>query len=426
LAPLPSLAVKVAHNRRNDFVSLFKLASFSASHIHCHSLPLQPPRIDNMADHYQCLAISYKANANEIKRAYRLLALQNHPDKTLKLPSEERLAREVYFKAATDAYEILSDATKKKHYDNKLTCKWQQYQPASSYAPSPPSKSQDYQTQEAERAAAEAVREEKRRRKHEGRKRRKQERQQQRHDQEERHRNAQAEYDRYFNSRPFAAPAAEPDVPELQAEDMHTVSEINQMGYIVHRTFGEWTYELRISKLFNLCRTARPIELFPKDSMRQTELHIQVELRAAECIKPWEINTEEICLRITSAPGVVDRFETYFKECHDGICLLTIILRASSLLSYLVFVAPLLELPIDVRLCTNWAPFGKRLDTKVRVTHMRFFGEQIDSPRTFVRYEDEEMEEAEMVDVRDEEMRVIKCGWRFWKRAAEVGFVRRS
>jgi hypothetical protein len=232
-------------------------------------------------------------------------------------------------------------------------------------------------------------------------------------DQEERHRNAQAEYDRYFNSCLFAALAADLNVPELQAENMHTVSETNKMGYIFHRTFGEWTLELRISKLFNVCRTARPTELSPKDSLQQTQLHIRVALRAAEGIKLWDINTEEICVRITSAPGVVDRFETHFKERDDGICLLTIGLHASSLLSYRVCVAPVVELPIDVRLRTNWAPFGKQLNSKVRVTYMWFFGGHIGSPRTFVRYKDREMEGAEMVDVRDEGVRTVKCGWRF-------------
>src|SRR3989344_9477542 len=61
-------------------------------------------------DYYQTLGVSKSASADEIKRAYRKLALQYHPDRN---KSKEA---EVKFKEVTKAYEILSDPQKRQTY----------------------------------------------------------------------------------------------------------------------------------------------------------------------------------------------------------------------------------------------------------------------------------------------------------------------
>lgn len=62
-------------------------------------------------DYYQVLGVSKNSSADEIKRAYRKLALQYHPDRNKGKEAEEK------FKEVTRAYEILSDSQKKQAYD---------------------------------------------------------------------------------------------------------------------------------------------------------------------------------------------------------------------------------------------------------------------------------------------------------------------
>ena len=63
-------------------------------------------------DYYEILGISKTATAEEIKKAYRKVAMQYHPDRN---PGDK--AAEEKFKEAAEAYEILGDADKRSQYD---------------------------------------------------------------------------------------------------------------------------------------------------------------------------------------------------------------------------------------------------------------------------------------------------------------------
>ena len=63
-------------------------------------------------DYYAVLGIQRGADANEIKKAYRKLAMQYHPDKN----SGDKQAEEK-FKEVSEAYEILKNPDKRSRYD---------------------------------------------------------------------------------------------------------------------------------------------------------------------------------------------------------------------------------------------------------------------------------------------------------------------
>lgn len=63
-------------------------------------------------DYYEVLSVTRTATSKEIKKAYRALALQHHPDRN---PGDEEAERK--FKEASEAYEVLSDDGKRQIYD---------------------------------------------------------------------------------------------------------------------------------------------------------------------------------------------------------------------------------------------------------------------------------------------------------------------
>jgi curved DNA-binding protein len=63
-------------------------------------------------DYYQALGVSRTASADEIKKAYRKLALKYHPDRN---PGDKK--SEDKFKDINEAYQVLSDPTKRQRYD---------------------------------------------------------------------------------------------------------------------------------------------------------------------------------------------------------------------------------------------------------------------------------------------------------------------
>ena len=64
-------------------------------------------------DYYEVLGVNKDASEEEIKKSYRKLAMKFHPDRNPDNPKAEE-----HFKEAKEAYEILTDASKRAAYDH--------------------------------------------------------------------------------------------------------------------------------------------------------------------------------------------------------------------------------------------------------------------------------------------------------------------
>ncbi|HEX7274028.1 MAG TPA: DnaJ domain-containing protein [Nitrososphaeraceae archaeon] len=70
-----------------------------------------------MDDYYRALELDKNASMDEIRKSFRTLALKYHPDKNKDEGSKEK------FMKIVEAYEVLSDVSGKKNYDESITIK---------------------------------------------------------------------------------------------------------------------------------------------------------------------------------------------------------------------------------------------------------------------------------------------------------------
>ncbi len=71
----------------------------------------------NKRDYYEVLGVQKNATADELKKAYRKLAVKYHPDRQQGKTEQEKKDAEEKFKEAAEAYGVLSDPEKRQRYD---------------------------------------------------------------------------------------------------------------------------------------------------------------------------------------------------------------------------------------------------------------------------------------------------------------------
>ncbi len=75
-------------------------------------------KLSQRKDYYKILGVAKSASGDEIKKAFRKLALKHHPDRHSTAEPQVREAEEKIFKEISSAYSILSDPEKKSRYDS--------------------------------------------------------------------------------------------------------------------------------------------------------------------------------------------------------------------------------------------------------------------------------------------------------------------
>jgi curved DNA-binding protein CbpA len=114
---LPAIMTEIIEQERNLSFDTRAIREF------CYEVDSKMQSVTSKASHYEVLEIGYNATFEEISRVYTHLAMRFHPDRQAQLFDYRlnlRAELESIFNRLTQAYQVLSDPRKRKHYDSKL------------------------------------------------------------------------------------------------------------------------------------------------------------------------------------------------------------------------------------------------------------------------------------------------------------------
>ena len=78
-------------------------------------------------DYYKILGVEKNASEDDIKKAYKKLAMKWHPDRHVNDSEKEKKEAEEKFKEIAEAYDVLSDKEKRAQYDNPPRNNWESF-----------------------------------------------------------------------------------------------------------------------------------------------------------------------------------------------------------------------------------------------------------------------------------------------------------
>ena len=78
-------------------------------------------------NYYEILGVDKNASEDDIKKAYKKLAMQYHPDRHVNDSEEDKKKAEEKFKEIAEAYDVLSDKEKRAQYDNPPKSGWESF-----------------------------------------------------------------------------------------------------------------------------------------------------------------------------------------------------------------------------------------------------------------------------------------------------------
>ncbi|KAL4064953.1 DnaJ domain-containing protein [Scleroderma yunnanense] len=79
--------------------------------------------MSSLPDYYTILGVQKTATTDEIRQAYKRESLKTHPDRLAKPTDAERKAATEKFQVVADAYYVLSDPVRRRHYDSLYASK---------------------------------------------------------------------------------------------------------------------------------------------------------------------------------------------------------------------------------------------------------------------------------------------------------------
>lgn len=113
------MSLNMFEEARYDFQKVKEREPYNQDAIKSLEQAKKEEKIAKKRDYYKILGLEKTANENDIRKAYKKLAIKWHPDKNNQSEESKKLAEKT-FRDINDAFTVLSDTKKKQMYDSGI------------------------------------------------------------------------------------------------------------------------------------------------------------------------------------------------------------------------------------------------------------------------------------------------------------------